>query len=387
MLDSRLAAIPSVIAIPGSTSPTRFRSTWVFVVLAATIAAGMSGCGSDDTPTKPSPNRRTYFMGFSSFPPHLSVASILQTIDAFAPHSDYGMILAEPPWDSLLAGRSPDSLILANQFGLAAYFRSKGLRVIVSIDPTNGLDRSSDSAPLVAAGRSLTEPAIQTLYRAYATAMDTLIHPDYISVASETNLIRALAPQALYEAVVAVANGAAADIRAHDAAVKIFTTIQVETAWGRLGGSTGPYVGISVDRADFPFIQVVGLSSYPYLGGFTDPDSIPINYYSNLVAGDPLPQMVIEGGWSSDSTARWIPWADPPILNVETQRRYIVRHAAILDHAGAIGWFQITYADLDHVSLGLPVGAAPFTSLGLVDVDLNPKPALAAWDAQHARPR
>ena len=349
------------------------------MVVAAFLAAALSGCGKDEGITKPSPHYRTYFMGFSSFPPKLSIASILETIDAFAPHSEYGMILAEPPWDSLLAGRPPDSLILANQVGLAGYFRAKGLRVLVSVDPTNGLDRSSDAAPLVAAGRSLTEPAVQALYRAYVTAMDTLVHPDYLGVASETNLIRLAAPAPLYDAVVAVANGAAADVRAQDSAVKLFSTVQVEVAWGRLG-SPNPYAGIDTDRSDFPFMQVLGLSSYPYLGGYTDPDSVPIDYYSRLTEGDPIPEMVIEGGWSSDSTtfAGW---------NVETQKRYITRHAAILDHAGAIGWFQITYADLDAVSLGLPPSASPFLSLGLVDIDLNPKPALAAWDAQHARPR
>ena len=349
------------------------------VLAVALLAAALGGCGKDKAPTKPAPNYRTYFMGFSSFPPRPTIASILETIDAFAPHSEYGMILAEPPWDSLLAGRPPDSLILANQVGLAAYFRGKGLRVIVSVDATNGLDRASDSAALVAAGRSLTEPAIQALYRAYVTAMDTLIHPDYLSVASETNLIRLLAPAALYDAVVAVANGAAADVRAHDATVRIFTTIQVETAWGRLGGP-GPYVGIDTDRADFPFMQVLGLSSFPYLGGYTDPDSVPIDYYSRLTEGSPLPEVVIEGGWSSDSTLT-------PAWNVESQKRYITRHAAILDHSAAIGWFQITYTDLDAASLGLPPSAAIFTSLGLVDVDLNPKPALVAWDAVHARPR
>lgn len=363
------------VLVPARDIVARMAAIFTAVLLAAVVG----GCGKDKVATKPVPNYRTYFMGFSSFPPRLSIASILETIDAFAPHSDYGMILAEPPWDSLLAGRPPDSLILANQVGLAAYFRGKGLRVIVSVDPTNGLDRASDSAPLVAAGRSLTEPAIQALYRAYVTAMDTLIHPDYLSVASETNLIRLIAPAPLYDAVVAVANGAAADVRAHDATVKLFSTVQVETAWGRLGGP-GPYVGIDTDRADFPFLQVLGLSSYPYLGGYTDPDSVPIDYYSRLTEGNPLPEVVIEGGWSSDSTLT-------PAWNVETQKRYITRHAAILDHAGAIGWFQITYADLDAVSLGLPPSAAIFTSLGLVDVDLNAKPALTAWDAQHARPR
>src|SRR6185503_16919864 len=204
------------VMMPARKRRDRFTAILVAVALLATfLCAVLSGCGKDDAVVKPTPNYRTYFMGFSSFPPKLSIASILETIDAFAPHSDYGMILAEPPWDSLLAGRPPDSLIRANQVGLAAYFRSKGLRVLVSIDPTNGLDRASDAAPLVAAGRSLTEPAIQALFRSYVTAMDTLVHPDYLGVASETNLIRLAAPAPLYDAVVAVANGAAADVRAH----------------------------------------------------------------------------------------------------------------------------------------------------------------------------
>lgn len=359
-----------------------------FVSLMAVLVALLAGCGDGDHPTKPAAPARTYVMGFSSFPPRASIASIVQTIDAFAPHADAALIVTEPPWDSLLAGRSPDSLIRNNQVGLANYFRGKGLNtIVVSVDPTNGLDRASESAPLAAAGRSLTEPAIQALFRGYVVAMDTLIHPAYISVASETNLIRAAAPGALYDAVVQVANDAAADVRAHDPSVKVFTTVQVETAWGRAPGVTGPYVGIGTDRTDFPFVQLVGLSSFPYLGGFTLPDSIPLDYYSRLVEGDPLPQMVVEGGWSSDSTARWIPWSDPPIMNVETQARYIARHAAILDRAQAIGWFQITFTDLDLASLGFPASAVPFASLGLVDVDLNPKAALSAWDKVFQLPR
>jgi hypothetical protein len=319
-------------------------------------------------------------MGFSGFPPRFDLTIALQSIDMWALRADAALIVGEPPWDSLLAGRSPDTLIQNDQLGLANYYRSKGLRIVVSVDPTNGLDRSSDAAALVAAGRTLTEPAIQQLFRDYVTAMDTLIRPDYIGVASETNLIRAAAPPALYAAVVQVANDAAADVRAVDPTATLFTTVQVETAWGKLPPG-GPYVGVAQDLADFGFIQALGLSSYPYLGGFAEPESLPRDYYSRLVGPGPLPLMVIEGGWSSETVA--LP------TSAEVQRRYIVRHSEILDEAAAIGWFQITFTDIDLDSIPVPPGSILplFAYLGLVDENLAPKPALAAWDSVFARPK
>src|SRR5258705_12989744 len=184
--------------------------TATVLALAAIVAAGGGCSGHEVPPTKPPPNYRTYIMGFSSFPPKLSIASILQTIDTFAPRADAALIVTEPPWDSLLAGRSPDSLIMNNQLGLANYMRARGLRIVVSVDPTNGLNRAQESAALVAAGRSLSEPAVPALYRDYLPAMGTIIHPDYLGIASETNPVRATAPASGYNAGVAAAGAAGA---------------------------------------------------------------------------------------------------------------------------------------------------------------------------------
>lgn len=322
---------------------------------------------------------RTYRMGFSGIPPRPDNALTINAIDLWSRRADAAIILSEPPWDSLLAGWPADTLVKALHLGLANYYRSKGHRIIVSIDPTNGLDRSKDSAHLVAAGRSLTEPAVQQVYRAYVTAMDTILHPDYIGFASETNLVRAAAPAALYNAVVQVANDAANDVRAVDRSVKLFSTVQVEVAWGALGGGGGGgFAGIAQDRADFPFINALGLSSYPYLGGYAEPDSIPLDYYDRLDDPDPIPMLVIEGGYTSQSLFGG--GASSP----EKQRRYIDRHAAILDRARVVGWFQLTFTDLD--TTYFPTGVAPFAFNGLVDKDLNPKPSLSAWDSYFARP-
>lgn len=347
---------------------------------ALAAAALLAGCSdSDAKPNTPALAPRTYRMGFSGIPPRPDFAQAVMAINMWIPRADQALILNEPPWDSLLAGVPADSLIRRDQLPLAQYYQAHGLRVVLSIDPTNGLNRASDSDPLVAAGRGLTEPEIRQLYRDYVVAADTLIRPDAVSVASETNLIRVAAPPGLYAAVVQNAAEAAAAIRAVDPDVTIFTTVQVETAWGRLGG-VGAYEGIAPDRADFPFIQMLGLSSYPYLAGFAEPESIPVDYYSRLVESAPIPLTVIEGGWSSVSLDTSI------VSSPEEQRRYIVRHAEILDRAGAAGVFQLTFTDLDPAFFPPGTILPFFASLGLVDADLNPKPALAAWDAVFARP-
>ena len=358
---------------------------FILPAAALLLSAFLGGC-SDDHPgvLRPTGASRSYRMGFSPFPPRPDLNLVLVTINIWSQHADAALILTEPPWDSLLAGRSPDSLIRNNQLGLANYMRARGLRIVVSVDPTNGLNRAQESAALVAAGRSLSEPAVQALYRDYVTAMDTIIHPDYLGIASETNLIRAIAPASVYNAVVAAAGAAATSIEVVDSTVIVYTTVQVETAWGKLAGPGGAYVGIAQDLADFGFDRALGLSSYPYLGGFSDPDSVPLDYYARLQLGNPTPRpmLVIEGGWSS------VPIGAATASSPEMQSRYIVRHAAIQDSAKTVAWFQITFTDIDESAYGFPPGAlTPFASLGLVDVNFVPKAALPTWDAIFRRPR
>ena len=171
-------------------------------VLAFAAVLTLAGCASDLTVPAVT---RSYRMGFTQIPPSADPILGFQSLEMWTRRADAGLILGEPPWDSLLAGIPADVLASRDALALATYYRAKGLRVWVSVDPTNGLDRSSDAAPLVAAGRSLVEPAIQQLFRDWVTAVDTLLHPDYLGVASETNLVRAAAPAALYGAVVQVA--------------------------------------------------------------------------------------------------------------------------------------------------------------------------------------
>jgi len=316
-------------------------------------------------------------MGFSIIPPKPDVSVAIRSAEIWTRRSDAAIMHLDVPWAQLLAGTSPADALRKDGVDLEHYYRGKHLRLVVTIDVTNGLARESEAPALVAAHRSITEPAVQQLYRGYVRALVEILHPDYLGLAAETNLVRAIAPRAVYNAVVRMTNDAAADVRRlrSPTALPLYVSVQVETAWGKLGKQT-EYVGIDQDLRDFPFVNLLGLSSYPYLGGFKQPDQIPIDYYARVSGSRRLPVMVVEGGWPSASVRGAF------ASSAEMQARYIARQSHLLEEAKAIGVFQLSFADLDLGSFPKPVPSILplFSTLGLVDADLKPKPALAIWD-------
>jgi len=340
-----------------------------------TLALGLllSACGSD--PAGPARPARSYLMGFSAFPPRPDTALVLPTLTLATQHSDAALIQLGIPWQILLDGVPAAEEVRTVRLPLANFYRAVGQPIAVALDVSDGLNRAEEAPELIAAGRSITEPAVQSLYREYVNAVDTILHPEFLSLAAETNLIRAAAAAPVYAAVVAMAAAAAGDLRARGTLSRLVVSVQVEAAWGGLQGGTG-FAGIAQDRADFPYIDVLGLSSYPYLGGYAEPESIPTDYYSRLVADAPVPELVLEGGWPSVA-------AGAVASTPELQARYLRRQAEILDRAQAVALFQITFTDLDLAAAPPPPGSILplFAHLGLVDSALGAKPALAVWDS------
>ena len=316
-------------------------------------------------------------MGFSAIPPRLdSTADVIIAINNWVPHADAAIMHVAPPWAAMLGGATPDSAVRTVELPLATYYRAKGLAIVFTVDATDGLNRAAEAPELVAAGRSVTDTMIQRLYREWVFAVANTIRPDYVGLVAETNLIRQLAPDSVYRAVVTMANAVVAQIRAASLPTKLYVSVQVETAWGRLSPTPGTYQGIAQDLADFPFVEALGLSSYPYLGGFADPESIPLNYYSRIPQGTTLPVLVVEGGWPSVSVGS-------VVSSPAEEARYITRQERLLDSARARGVFQLTFYDLDLSGFPPqpPGSILPlFAHLGLADSALHAKPALAVWD-------
>jgi hypothetical protein len=353
----------------GAFVPRAARS--IAVVLLALVAACGRETGPDHTPT------RTYRLGFSAVPPRPEQAALVQGLELWTRRSDIAIVHEELPWTALLAGTPPDTILRREKDDLMAYYRGKGLALVFVADGTDGLAREKDPPQLRAAGRSITEPAIQALYCDYVLAFVRRFRPDYVGLASETNLTRAIGAPPLYQALVTMANAAAGQIRAEPDAPPLFVSVQVEVAWGRLAGG-GQFAGVAADRADFQFVDLLGLSSYPYFV-WDAPEALPDDYYARLVADAPIPVMVVEGGWASAS-------GGAPGFSPAEQARYLTRQAALLDRAGGLALIQLTFTDLDLTAFPPDVRAPlePFARLGVVDAAFLPKPALAVWDSLYA---
>lgn len=358
--------------------------------MAAILASG--ACGTDGAappsggtnplpPPTPSPTpTRSWKLGFSPTPPQPTVAAVLAGIDRWSQRSELAIIHEELPWADLLAGQTPQAILQRDKVELVALLRSKGLALTFMLDLTNGLDRAAEAPSLVAAGRSLAEPAVQVLAVDYALAVETVLRPDRLGVAAETNLVRSIAPPQIYAALRETAQRIETALSGAAARSQRFISVQVERAWGGLGGN-GTFTSIDQDIADFPFTQALGLSSYPYFL-WTQPEDIPANYYSRIKGNRNLPVLVTEGGWTSASLAGSTIQSTP-----EKQARYIAKHAELLDSVAAAACFQLMFADLDLASLPAPVPPSLplFAELGLTDKAFAAKPALAAWDALFAR--
>ncbi|MDQ6829419.1 MAG: hypothetical protein M3081_11180 [Gemmatimonadota bacterium] len=378
------------MAFGGSLMQRHVRATANMAFIATLGAADCAPKPAEQiAPSRTSPPR-AYWLGFSAVPPRADIKQAIRSIDMWTKRSDAAIMHIDPPWAQLLAGVAPEQDILKDKQGLANYFRARGTRLLViTVDPENGLARERESDVLIAAHRSITEPAVQTLYRRYVAAVDRMLHPDFLGLAAEVNLIRLAAPRPVYDAVRTMSNDAAAEARARHTSATLYVSTQVEVAAGRMGG--GRVVpGVADDLRDFPFTEVLALSSYPYLGGFAEPEQIPLDYYAKLARESGKRVLVVEGGWPSSSASAV---GMTVRSNDAMQARYLARHFQIADAANALALFQLEFADVDLASLpgNIPGKNNPimplFTSIGLVTSDLVPKPALSVWDSAFARRR
>ena len=109
------------------------------------------------------PATRSYRMGFSPFPPRLTIAEVLRTIDSVSRHGDAVLMVVDVPWAALLADTSPAFIIRRDQLEVARLFQQRAMPLVATLELANGLDRAAESDVLRKLGRSIAEPLAANL--------------------------------------------------------------------------------------------------------------------------------------------------------------------------------------------------------------------------------
>src|SRR5690242_15505634 len=182
-------------------------------VISVLALGAVAGCKSTSPTTQSQLPPRTFRMGFSANPPQPTNESALATINAWTPHADAAIMHVSVPYKALLSGITAATYVNTVDLPLANVYRAKNFPLTITVDVTDGLNRAAEAPDLVALSRSITEPAVQLVYRQYVQALVSAIRPDYLGLAAETNLIRAQIAAPVYAAMVTMTNAAAADVR------------------------------------------------------------------------------------------------------------------------------------------------------------------------------
>lgn len=322
---------------------------------------------------------RAYRMGFSHIPPKMTLEAAVRTLGEWAPHGDGAVDHRDVPWRHLLEGGSPEAYIAKEVRDLMKYYRSKKYALVCMVEPADGLDRWKEAKPLRELGRSLSEPSVQDAYVRYVEALAGEFKPEYLGLASEVNVLLDSLPEPARKGLTGMCRRAADRVRQVSPKTKLYVSVQMDYAWGRLVSSDG-FRGAEAVFKSFPFIEAFGASTYPAFG-WTTPGEVPDDYFARVLSGHKLPVVVDEGGWPSESAGK-------VTSSRNAQAAWITRLFHLLDGCDTAFVGQLTYTDLDIPAIpGADQTILPmFSTMGLVDRRWKPKPALSVWTGQFARP-
>ncbi len=379
-----------------------WRRVWIAtaIVIAASFGASI-GCredgNSEELPRRTvipalagdslGPPTRSFAMGWGFTPPVPSVEAVIDIIPRIAAVSEYTIIQREVPWTRLKSGASIDDILDEDWDALVDYLRGNGLKLVILIDPLDGLDRTQEANEARDNGVTLMDPSARATHEAFTIEVARRYTPEYLGLASEINTLAAHGDAQLYATLRDMINGLLPRLREVSPESKLFVSHQVDDAWGLSGRPSNVPDQFKLVH-DFPDTDVVGLSSYPVF--FWDrPEDIPSGYYQPYVTESGKPVIQVEGGWSTERTQWMAPTRE---ASAGAQVRYFQRLWQLLDEVEAELLVLLTYADLD---LSRPewtlsdddrAGLLNFARMGIVDTSLQPKPSFGLWESMYARP-
>lgn len=375
----------------------------LLVTIVTIAAAALHGCGGSsgsprvEAPPPAPPASRAYELAFTPWPYDATpeavdfvYSEIAARGDFIAHHLDAGI-----PWNEALNGTAyaPE---VESELGTRLNNTPPGARRYLAISPLNsarnglaGYWSNGTNQPLPAPwdARALDDPAVITAYTNFATDLIQRFDPDYFNLGIEASEL-ALNDSAAYNALVAFTAAVSGELRAQFPGVQLMISVALKSP----GSAEAAVIEAELPRL-VQYVDVVGISVYPYIffshPNRGDPANLPADWLSQITAvagGKPI--AIAETGWAAEPVV--IPAFGVDVdSSAADQDAYLARlftEAQSLD-AEFIVWFFLTDYDAlwDGVLAQDPV-ARIWRDTGLIDENLNPRPALDTWMAELALP-
>jgi len=375
----------------------RFRTPAAAIVAALCVLAPalFAGCGGKDaaapeateSPAGPGPTvvraersgePRTVRLGFSSLPPERTSESYIQAFATAAQYADAILVQRTPPWEDFMPGGEVSKQTADSTRLETALLKQYGLELVYAIDPTDGVvqrSRLANLPPSVDPQAGFKDPNVREAFVAYAAYIAKNYQPAYMALGVEVNMTYERAPEQ-FEAYLQAYSEAYDVVKGNSPNTKVFPTFQLEDLEGAFGDVHAPRWNL-LERFHGR-MDVLAISTYPFLGEAKSAADIRPDYYSQLKDHWPGEIIISETGYAS------APVEGRVTVGTEAdQQAYLTR---LLDESNRLGFsLVIWFAALDP-SFASTGATSVFKDIGLRKSDGSNKLAWATWEAWAARP-
>ncbi|MGI8927485.1 MAG: hypothetical protein ACR2HN_12690 [Tepidiformaceae bacterium] len=351
------------------------------LVLAACREGPVSGEGPGPPVVRAEPagEPRTLRLGLSTLPPERTGEAYVGAFARAAQYADVVLIQRTPPWTEFWPDASVSKATADNtRLETALLDQYADLRLFYAIDPTDGVvqrTRIADLPARVDPAEGFRDPDLRNAFVAYTAYVAKNYRPEYLALGVEINMLYERSRQQ-FEAFVSLYEEAYAVAKAASPKTKVFPTFQLEDLEGRYGTIHPPHWEV-LDSFRGK-MDVLAISTYPYLADVSSSADLPEEYYRQLRSHFDGEIIISEAGYASAPVEGGV-----NVGTEEDQQAYLEKllRAAEASGFGLVVWF----AALDP-AFAREGAAAAFKDIGLRKSDGSNKLGWATWEEWSRRP-
>lgn len=316
-------------------------------------------------------------LGFSAMPAEETSDSYIRAFATAAQYGELVLIQRAPPWLEFFPNEqiSPGT-IETTRLETALLDQYDDLRLIYAIDPT---DPNVQRSRLVNVPEEVTDGLLDEDMRqafvGYVRYVARNYEPEYLAIGVEVNMLRDRDPE-LFAAFVSLYQEAYDNAKDASPQTKVFPTFQLEDLEGSLGNVHAPFwetLDAFAGRMD-----VLAVSTYPYLADISDVSDLRATYYTQLVERFDGEVMVVDSAYPS------APVEGYPIIGSEADQDAFVQR--LLADAEASGMSAVVWRAALDLTYAREGTLAAFRDIGLRRADGSNKAAWETWETWARRP-